>query len=262
MSKLVIVKIGGYILDNDDDLQNVIRSFVTIKEPKILVHGGGKVASETAKKFGIIPRVIQGRRITDAETLKIVQMVYAGLLNKNIVLKLQSLNCNAIGMSGVDANCILAHKREIIDIDYGYVGDIDQVNADILKSLLNLQLTPVLCALTHDGNTHMLNTNADTIAAEVAGSMSIFFDVELIYCIDKEGVLRSKEKIDTVISKITRKSYQEYIRTRIISDGMIPKLHNAFRALDRGVKQIHIIHFNALERFNTNEMAGTTITES
>jgi acetylglutamate kinase len=261
LSKLIIVKIGGHILDNEEDLHNVLKSFVIIKEPKILIHGGGKVASEIAEKFGIIPRVINGRRITDAETLKIVQMVYAGLLNKNIVLKLQSLNCDAIGMSGADANCILAHKREITDIDYGYAGDIDQVNAHILRSLLKLRLTPVLCALTHDGNAQMLNTNADTIAAEVGAALSNFFNVELIYCIDKEGVLRSKEQKDSVISKISRQSYQECIRKSIISDGMIPKLHNAFYALDKGVKQIHIIHFNALARFNTQDMTGTIITK-
>jgi acetylglutamate kinase len=256
---LFIVKIGGQILDDGHDLHHTLKSFVALRGPKILVHGGGKTASVIENKFGIVPKLIQGRRITDSETLKIVQMVYAGLLNKNIVLKLQSLNCNAIGMSGADANCIMAHKRKIGEIDFGLVGDIDDVNSAILNKLLKIQLTPVLCALTHDGNNQLLNTNADTIAAEVGKAMSIFYDVELVYCIDKKGVLKSREKIDSFIPKITRESYQELITKKVISDGMIPKLHNAFSALDGGVKKIHIIHYDALKSITTSKIIGTTI---
>lgn len=255
-----MVKIGGSILDNNHYLRNTLESFADLHEPKILVHGGGKTASKILEKFGITPKVIAGRRITDADTLQVVQMVYGGLLNKNIVLKLQSMGCNAIGMTGADANCILAKKREVREIDYGFAGDIVQVNSTIFQQLLNLDLTPVLSALTHDGKDQMLNTNADTIAADVGSSMAKYFKVNLIYCFDKKGVIQKENDENLVIENINRKSYQNLIKNKKISDGMIPKLHTAFMALEGGVQNVHIIHHEALKNVAEGKIQGTHIT--
>jgi acetylglutamate kinase len=213
------------------------------------------------EKFAITPKVIDGRRVTDSETLKVVQMVYAGLLNKNIVVRLQSLGCNAIGLTGADANCILARKREVGEIDYGYAGDIENVNSIILSQLLSLNLVPVLCALTHNGHSQMLNTNADTIAAEVGGAMSKHYQVNLIYCFDKSGVLQQEGDENSLMKNITKEIFEALVRQKKISKGMIPKLHTAFKALDAGINSAHIIHFAALKDIATGTFTGTRITK-
>ena len=261
MQNLYVIKIGGKIIDDHTILAQTLRSFAEIREAKILVHGGGKTASDMLQKFAITPKVIDGRRITDTETLKVVQMVYAGLLNKNIVVKLQSLDCTAIGLTGADANCILAKKREVGEIDYGYAGDIEEVNQNILAQLIRLNLVPVFCALTHDGRNQMLNTNADTIAADVGGAMSKYYQVKLIYCFDKRGVLQQEDDENSLMENMTRDSFRDLIKQKKISNGMIPKLHTAFKALDAGIQSAHIIHFAALENIATGNPTGTRITK-
>ena len=207
--QLHIIKIGGNIINNPEVLSSFLNDFSEFEGLKILVHGGGKKATELANSIGLKPKMINGRRITDAENLEIVTMVYAGLLNKNIVAQLQQNNCNALGLSGVDANCILAHKRIVKDIDYGFAGDIDAVNSNNISVFLENDMTPVFCAITHDKNGQLLNTNADTIASEIAVGMSNKYDVSLIYTFEKNGVLRSVDNDDSVIENINSTSYSE-----------------------------------------------------
>lgn len=259
MQQLYVIKIGGKVLDDETILAQTLQSFAKIQQVKILVHGGGKSASDMLERFAITPKVIAGRRITDSETLKVVQMVYAGLLNKNIVVKLQSLDCNAIGMTGADANCILAKKREVGEIDYGYAGDIVNVNSTFLYHLLGLNLVPVLCALTHNGLGQILNTNADTIAAEVGSAISGNYQVNLIYCLDKSGVLQQEDDEKSLMENITWGIFQDFIKQKKISNGMIPKLHTAFKALDAGINNVHIIHFAAMQDIGSKKLTGTRI---
>jgi len=238
--KLKIIKIGGNVINNKDALSSFLADFSKIEEAKILVHGGGKRATEMISELGLKPKMVNGRRVTDDATLEIVTMVYAGLLNKNITAQLQQKNCNAIGLSGVDANTILAHKRIVKDIDYGFAGDVDAVNSDVIKLLVENNLTPVFCAITHDKNGQLLNTNADTIAAELAKGMSTYFEVELIYCFEKLGVLANVDNDATLIEKIDFKMLSSLKKTNVISNGMLPKIDNCFDALQNGVTKVII----------------------
>ncbi len=240
MDKLIVIKIGGQIIDDPEKLSTFLKKFAAVPSAKILVHGGGKLATQMAAQLNIPQQMTEGRRITDAETLKVVTMVYAGLINKNIVAQLQSLGTNAIGLSGADGNVILAHKRINPQTDFGFVGDIDQVNTGFLKSMLQQGLVPVMAPITHDGKGQMLNTNADTIAQEIARAMSNDFEVELVYSFEKKGVMLDLNDESTVIHQLDASSYLELKNTGKIFAGMIPKLDNAFAALQHGVKKVII----------------------
>jgi len=238
--KLHIVKIGGNIINDKALLISFLNDFSALSTPKILIHGGGKKATEIATEMGIKPKMVDGRRITDKQNLEIVTMVYAGLLNKKIAAQLQQNSCNAMGLSGADANCILAHKRLVKEIDYGFVGDIDKVNSETIQVFLEHNLTPIFCAITHDKNGQLLNTNADTIASEVAIAMSQLYNTELNYVFELKGVLKTIEDKNSVIKHINSEKYNQLINEGIISDGMLPKLHNCFNALKKGVHQVKI----------------------
>ena len=242
MNKLTVIKIGGNIIDNPDDLKRFLIDFSAIEGAKILVHGGGKIATKLAADLGVEAKMVDGRRITDDQTLDIVTMVYAGLVNKNIVAGLQMHKCNAIGLSGADGNCIQAIKRPVKSIDYGWVGDIlkDSVNVDSLSSFLNSGFVPVFSAITHDGNGKLLNTNADTIASSIAVALSSVFESSLIYCFEKKGVLRDVDDDNSVVSEIRESDFLPLQEEGVVSGGMIPKLHNAFEAINKGVKQVLI----------------------
>ena len=246
MEKLYVIKIGGNIIDDETKLSSFLQSFALVGGKKILVHGGGKLATKLAKQLGVEQQMIDGRRITDAETLKIVTMVYAGSINKNIVAKLQSYQCNAIGLSGADGNCIVSHKRGsnsplgVGGIDYGFVGDVDQVNSGLLKSLLDQNISVVLAPITVDTKGQLLNTNADTIAQETAKALSSLYNVELIYSFEKSGVLLDVNNEASVIATIDLSSYKKLKEEKKIFEGMIPKLDNAFEALQSGVTKVII----------------------
>src|SRR6476661_6997427 len=227
MKKLIVIKIGGNIIDDEAKLLSFLQDFSLIKEKKILVHGGGKLATRMAEKLGIEQQLIVGRRITDAETLKIVTMVYAGYINKNIVATLQQHGCNAIGISGADGNAITAHKRIKGAIDYGFAGDIDAVNTTFIDHLLSQGNDIVVAPITHDKKGQLLNTNADTIAQEIATAMSSMYEVSLVYGFEKAGVLMDAEKDDTVIPVIDPALYAKLKGDNVIFAGMIPKLDNA-----------------------------------
>ena len=239
MEKLYVIKIGGNIIDDETKLSSFLQSFALMEGGKILVHGGGKLATKLAKQLGVEQQMIDGRRITDAETLKIVTMVYAGSINKDIVAKLQAYQCNAIGLSGADGNCIVSHKRGsnsplgVGGIDYGFVGDVDQVNSAFLKSLLDQNIAVVLAPITVDVTGQLLNTNADTIAQETAKALSSLYDVELIYSFEKNGVLLDVNDESSVIETIDPSSFKKLKEEKKIFEGMIPKLDNAFAALKR-----------------------------
>ena len=240
MDKLYIIKIGGNVIDDETKLSSFLKDFAEIGDKKILVHGGGKLATQLADKLGVEQKVVDGRRITDAETLKIVTMVYAGYINKNIVAQLQANHCNAIGVCGADGDIILAHKRNHPVIDYGFVGDIDAVNVHLLMNLLKQNLSVVVASLTHNQMGQLLNTNADTIAQELAKAMSSDFDVHLIYSFEKTGVLLDANDDTTVIPTLSPTLYQQLRSKEKIFAGMIPKLDNAFAALASGVQRVII----------------------
>ncbi len=258
MENLYVVKIGGNIIDNDALLSVFLQKFARIKSRKILVHGGGKLATRLAEKLGIPQLLVEGRRITDAETLKIVTMVYAGYINKNIVAELQSLQCNAIGLSGADGNSILAHKREKAGIDYGFAGDIDKVNTGWFLQMLENGLSPILSSITHDGKNQLLNTNADTIAQEIAKAMTSSFNVILVYGFEKPGVLLDVDNEQSVIPVLQSGYYQKLKESNQIFAGMIPKLDNAFKAIKEGVQQVIIGKGEELDQLITGT-TGTTI---
>ena len=255
--KLNIIKIGGNVINDSSELASFLKDFTTIEGLKILVHGGGRKATELATKLQLEPKMVGGRRITDAVNLEVVTMVYAGLLNKNIVAILQQNNCNAIGLSGADGNVIKAHKRIVKDIDYGFAGDIDSVDSNIIQSFLNASLTPVFCAITHDANGQLLNTNADTIASEVAAAMSNTYDVVLTYCFEKNGVLKDVSDNNSVIESINSETYIHLKNEKIIAEGMLPKLENCFNALQKGVSKIVIGNSEVIVENNSKH---TTIT--
>ncbi|MGZ3865122.1 MAG: acetylglutamate kinase [Bacteroidia bacterium] len=262
MKKLYIIKIGGNIIDSEKELDQFLNSFAAIDGLKILVHGGGKLATELSAKLNIETKMIHGRRITDADTLKITAMVYAGWINKNIVSKLQSKNCNALGLSGADGKCILTEKRKVKDIDYGFVGDIlpQGIDTAFIQNVLEFGVTPVFSPITSDLNGQLLNTNADTIASALAGALSELYNVHLVYCFEKRGVLSDKNDASSVIEKIDSINYEELKTNGTIADGMIPKLDNAFVAKDEGVSYVVIGHANDLQKIIKKEKnAGTLI---
>ncbi|WP_111709698.1 acetylglutamate kinase [Lutibacter citreus] len=242
MSKqtLKVVKIGGNVINNEEALFSFLKDFSELEGPKILVHGGGRKATEVSSAMGLKPQMINGRRVTDAATVEVVTMVYAGLLNKKVTAKLQSLGCNAMGLSGADANCVLAHKRIVKDIDYGFAGDVDAINSEIIDVLLKNNVTPVFCAITHDKKGQLLNTNADTIASEVTIGMSKLYMTELNFVFELKGVLESIDDKNSVITEINSKKYEQLLKQGIIADGMIPKLHNCFNSLEKGVSKVKI----------------------
>ena len=238
--KLNIVKIGGNIIEKPEDLNSFLDAFSELAEPKILVHGGGKLASQMAEKLNVEVKMTQGRRITDAATLDIITMVYGGKVNKSMVAGLQARDCNAIGLSGADGNTILSVKRPVREVDFGFVGDVIQVNTKSLNTLLSGELVPVFCAITHDGKGQLLNTNADTIACELARALTEIYEVTLYYCFEKAGVLQDISDENSIISEIDKESYHALIQTGVVVEGMLPKLQNCFYALEGGVEQVRL----------------------
>ncbi|GAB3526957.1 acetylglutamate kinase [Pontibacter brevis] len=263
MQELNIIKIGGNILDKPTQLQRFLSDFASLPGSKMLVHGGGKIASTIGQRLGITPKYNEGRRITDAETLELVTMVYGGLINKQVVAQLQALSCNAIGLTGADANAILASKRPVREIDYGYAGDVagnKSINAEVLHGLLAMGITPVFAPLTHDGHGSLLNTNADTIASVLATALASLYQVRLIYCFEKKGVLQDATDEASVISEINPVKFRELKETGVVSEGMIPKLDNAFAALGQGVKAVQIGDASEINDIVAGGRAGTLLT--
>lgn len=257
MNKLTLVKVGGKIVEEPQSLKQLLADFSKIEGHKVLVHGGGRSATALAAKLGIESTMVNGRRVTDEETLKVVTMVYGGLVNKQIVAGLQAISVNALGLTGADLNYMRSEKRPVKDVDYGFVGDVKKVNAEILSDLILKGVVPVLAPLTHDKEGNLLNTNADTIAGEAAKALAKHFDVTLMYCFEKKGVLISETDDESVIPEITPNLFQKYVKDGIISGGMIPKLENAFDAINAGVKEVVItradlIHTNGGTRILRN----------
>ena len=255
--KLSIIKIGGNIIEDESALNNFLQLFKKVKGKKILVHGGGKRATAIASKLGIESKMVNGRRITDAETLEVITMVYGGLVNKNIVAKLQALDINAIGLTGADANAITSVKRPIKDINFGFVGDVEEVSHNAINKLIESDFTPVFCAITHDKKGQLLNTNADTITSEIAIAMSKIYETSIYYCFELYGVLKDINDKNSVIKHINIESYQKLLDDNIIADGMLPKLENCFYALQNGV---HTIHLGNVAMFNKENDNFTSIT--
>ena len=246
-AKLTVIKVGGKIVEEENSLQKLLNDFAAIEGPKVLVHGGGRSATKIATQLGIESKMVNGRRITDADMLRVVTMVYGGLVNKNIVAGLQARGINAIGLTGADMNVILSDKRPVKEIDYGFVGDVKQVEGERLANLIQSGIIPVMAPLTHDGKGNILNTNADTIAGETAKGLAPYFDVTLIYCFEKRGVLRDETDDNSVIADINRQQFAELVEQGVIQGGMIPKLENALAAVDAGVKQVVITLANAID---------------
>ncbi len=255
---LTLIKIGGNVIDNPSVLDTVLRDFAARNSRKILVHGGGKLAEKLMEKLDIVPKKVDGRRITDRETLDIVTMVYAGLINKNMVAALQKYSCNAIGVTGADADVIPARKRPVKEIDYGFVGDVDPgcISAEILRKLIDAGLVPVMAPITHDGQGSLLNTNADTIASCVAIALAETYRVRLVFCFEKNGVLRDPNDDNSVIDFMNEDLFRQYKAEGIITAGMIPKLENAFNALRNGVAEIFICSPDGLK---SESIGGTCI---
>ncbi|MDO6744536.1 acetylglutamate kinase [Tenacibaculum soleae] len=256
METLKIIKIGGNIIDNPIALDNFLIEFSKIEGPKILVHGGGKLATKLAQQMNVEVKMVDGRRITNTETLDIITMVYAGKINKTIVASLQQKSTNALGFTGADGNTILSVKRPIKEIDYGFAGDIINVETNVLETLLNIGITPVFCAITHDNNGQLLNTNADTIASELAIGFAKKHQTELYYCFEKNGVLLDINNEDSVIENITTKKYEELLAKNIIADGMLPKMNNCFHAINQ---QVHKVCIGKSEMLYNQNSKFTTI---
>lgn len=240
MKKLKVIKIGGNIIDDEVALNDFLQKFAKLEGPKVLVHGGGKLASRLSNQMQVPVQMIEGRRITDAETLDIITMVYAGKISKNIVAKLQGHDCNAVGFSGADGNTVIAEKRPVKEIDYGFVGDVVDVNTKVVKLLLSNDVTVCFCAISHDQEGQLFNTNADTIASELAIALSKDFEVDLYYSFEKNGVLTDVEDANSVVEKIDQSIYRDLKAQGLIFEGMIPKLDNCFYAVENGVKNIHL----------------------
>lgn len=253
--RLTIIKVGGKIVEEPATLSALLRDFSKIEGYKLLVHGGGRSATKVAADLGIETKMIDGRRVTDDDMLRVVTMVYGGLVNKNIVAGLQALDVNALGMTGADMGILLSDKRPVKAVDYGWVGDVKQVNGKVLSELIHLGVVPVVAPLTHDGKGHLLNTNADTMAGETAKGLAEYFDVHLVFCFEKAGVLRDENDDDSVIGEITRDSYAALRESGVVTGGMIPKLDNAFDAIDKGVAEVIITKASALEDLS----AGTHV---
>lgn len=245
--KLTIIKVGGKIVEEEDSLRQLLTDFSAIPGAKILVHGGGRSATKIAAQLGVETKMIGGRRVTDRQMLDIVTMVYGGLVNKNVVARLQAQGVNALGLTGADMNVIRSHKRPVKDVDYGFVGDVDEVDGEFLADLIRKGIVPVMAPLTHDGQGQLLNTNADTIAGETAKAMARFFDVTLMYCFEKKGVLRDANDDESVIPHINEAEFQRYVEDGTIQGGMIPKLENSFEALHAGVAKVVITLASAID---------------
>ena len=267
MEQLFVIKIGGNVIDNEQSLSAFLKNFAAIPGHKILIHGGGKIATKIGDKLGIESKYINGRRITDVATIDLVTMVYGGLINKKIVAQLQALNCNAIGLTGVDANIIPATKRPVAPledggiIDFGYVGDVNagQLLTNNYQLFLQNGLTPIIAPLTHDGKGQMLNTNADTIASSIAVALSKIYNVRLIYCFEKKGVLENIEDESSVIQLINKEKYQQLLADKKLADGILPKIENAFAAINSGVQEVLIGHADDLLQNITADTKGTLI---
>lgn len=263
--EIYIVKIGGNVIDHPEKLSTFLKDFSEIKKPKILVHGGGKLATKLAEKLEVQQEFYEGRRITNQETRDIAVMVYAGLINKNIVATLQKNGLNALGFSGADANVIPAQKRPVKTIDFGWVGDVVShlIQASFLQKVIQEGICPVFCAITHDGNGNLLNTNADTIASSLAVALSAYFDVNLAYCFEKNGVLENIDDDNSVIAKIIPETYRKLKEQHVVHDGMIPKIDNAFSAIEKGVKSVFILKETFLKKLinENNRTSGTEITQ-
>jgi len=258
MDNLTVIKIGGNVIDDPAALKRFLTAFAGLPGAKLLIHGGGKVATQMAEKLGIQTTMVEGRRITDQPMLDVVTMVYGGLVNKQIVAKLQALDVNAIGMTGADAGTVLAKKRPVKDIDYGMVGDIEEVNSGQIQFFLRQSLTPVFAPITYSRSGDLLNTNADTMASAIAVDMCRHNSVTLIYCFEKKGVLGDPADDNSVIDVLTPERYAENKAVGTINKGMIPKLDNAFKALDNGVSKVIICHADELATA-VQQGAGTTL---
>ena len=245
---VTIVKVGGAVVEDAEQLSQLLKDFSAIEGRKVLVHGGGRRATKVAAALGIESKMVNGRRITDADMLEVVTMVYGGLVNKNIVARLQAQGINALGLTGADMNVIRSHKRPVKDgVDFGFVGDVDEADGEMLQTLIEEGVTPVMAPLTHDGKGNLLNTNADTIAAETAKALADYYDVTLIYSFEKKGVLRNPDDDNSVIPVITREDFQRYVADGTVAGGMIPKLENAFDAIDAGVSRVIITLATAID---------------
>ena len=245
-NKLTIIKVGGKIVEEPETLNQLLEDFSNIEGYKLLVHGGGRSATRMAAQLGIESKMVNGRRITDAETLKVVTMVYGGLVNKNIVAGLQAKGVNAIGLTGADMNAILSVKRPVKDVDYGFVGDVKQVNEPALSALINQGIVPVMAPLTHDGEGHILNTNADTIAGETAKALAQHYEVTLVYCFEHAGVLADANDEASVIRRITPQTFEQLKADGIVSGGMLPKIENSLMAVKAGVKRVVITRADSI----------------
>ena len=248
MEKVTVVKVGGAIVEDSEQLARLLKDFAAIPGKKVLVHGGGRRATKVAAALGIESKMVNGRRITDADMLEVVTMVYGGLVNKNLVAKLQANGVNALGLTGADMDVIHSHKRPLKDgIDFGFVGDVERANGKMLQTLINEGITPVMAPLTHDGKGNILNTNADTIASETAKALAPYYDATLIYSFEKKGVLSNPEDDDSVIPVITHADFERYKADGTVAGGMIPKLENALAAIDAGVKEVIITLATAID---------------
>ncbi|RKD17215.1 acetylglutamate kinase [Pelobium manganitolerans] len=269
---LYIIKIGGNVIDNSEKLHQFLKCFASLKGNKILVHGGGKMATKLANEMRIEAKMVNGRRITDIETLRIVTMVYAGLISKNLVAQLQMFGCNALGLSGADGNLITAQKRAVQQVfskadgitqkvDFGFVGDLDDasVNSESLLKLLDNGFIPVFSAITHDGASQLLNTNADTIASALAVAMAKYYQTQLVYCFEKKGVLIDVDDESSVIREINPEKYEDLKAKGIVADGMLPKLHNAFEAIKNGVSAVYIGKADDLDDLDDGQEFGTKL---
>jgi len=246
--KVTIVKVGGAIVEDEERLNQLLQDFSRIEGLKVLVHGGGRRATKVAEQLGIETKMVGGRRITDGKMLEVVTMVYGGLVNKHVVASLQACGIDAIGLTGCDMGVILSHKRPLKDgVDFGYVGDVDKVSGEKLSTLLQAGITPVMAPLTHDGKGNILNTNADTIAAETAKALAKIYDTTLIYSFEKKGVLKDPDDDDSVIPVITRQDFARYVDEGTVQGGMIPKIENALAAVDSGVSQVIITLATAID---------------
>ena len=246
--KLTIVKVGGAVVEDEIQLAQLLKDFSAIPGRKVLIHGGGRRATQVAASLGIESKMVGGRRITDAEMLSVVTMVYGGLVNKNLVARLQANGVNALGLTGADIDVIRSHKRPLKDgIDFGFVGDVDRADGQMLSRLIEAGITPVMAPLTHDGQGNILNTNADTIASETAKALASIYDVTLIYSFEKKGVLSNPDDDDSVIPTINRADFERYKADGTISGGMLPKIENALSAIDAGVSRVIITLATAID---------------
>lgn len=259
--ELIVVKIGGNVIDDAAALDRFLSDFSQIKHKKILVHGGGKIATEIGTMLGLQAMMVEGRRVTDKPTLDLVTMVYGGLINKNIVAKLQALNSNAIGLSGADGNCILCNKRPVKEVDYGFVGDVENVDETVLGHFIAGGFIPVMAPLSHDGKGNMLNINADTVATTLAKAMAKIYKVSLLYCFELKGVLSDFEDKNSVITKMDFQQYQQLKNQGVISKGMVPKLDNSFDAIENGVEKVVICHSEDVLKAAQNSELGTVLSK-